>query len=310
MRSWISREIQERILGREGLDDDLELPPELLAEVAEVRAETITAELDPDDLDEEVSIAGLVMGRIAEERENQRKRANKILQELAGRAEIEVVGTWSKPEQPGKLGFAALDRDSLLRIDQLKLATGESPRIQRQVDTIYLGGLATRLLAEDSTDIAVALATVHHGTLANPDQRETYLEVCRELPDSVRQRLGFHLCDVPDGTHESRIAQCLQFLRPFSRIQTVELSLRQVLQTDFDALGARLITLPFSSVQTLLSGPEQQGGKALLGKIRGARCLVTDVPDSLNAKRLHRLSIDLYSYDPQGPLELGFSDAS
>jgi len=60
---------------------------------------------------------------------------------------------------------------------------------------------------------------VHFETIAARVGRHAYIEICREIPESVRQMLIFELDGIPEGTPQSRLIELSSVLKPFCRAQ-------------------------------------------------------------------------------------------
>lgn len=62
---------------------------------------------------------------------------------------------------------------------------------------------------------------IHFETMAGRIGRSAYIDLCREIPDTVRQLLIFELDGMPQGTPQSRLLDVLAVLKPFCRGQIV-----------------------------------------------------------------------------------------
>ncbi|WP_428248294.1 hypothetical protein [Ferrovibrio sp.] len=59
---------------------------------------------------------------------------------------------------------------------------------------------------------------VHFETLANRASRNTFIEFCREIPESIRQLLTMEVDGLPEGIPNSRVLEIVSVLRPFCRV--------------------------------------------------------------------------------------------
>lgn len=62
---------------------------------------------------------------------------------------------------------------------------------------------------------------IHFETIAGRTGRNAYIDLCREIPDAVRQLLIFEVDGLPEGTPQSRLLDVLSVLKPFCRGQKV-----------------------------------------------------------------------------------------
>lgn len=97
---------------------------------------------------------------------------------------------------------------------------------------------------------------VHFETLATRVSRDAYMELCRELPEAVRQLLVFELCGLPAGIPNSRIIDVTGVLCPFCRNIMVRISADHkrfdVLHTgNIDAVGFSLSGFHVSDAQRI-----------------------------------------------------------
>jgi hypothetical protein len=65
---------------------------------------------------------------------------------------------------------------------------------------------------------ALVVAPIHWDTLVQLQRRQTYLELCRQVPLPLNRRLGFALLDVAAGAWRDLIRDRLFPLRPFARL--------------------------------------------------------------------------------------------
>lgn len=62
---------------------------------------------------------------------------------------------------------------------------------------------------------------IHFETLASRAGRQAYVELCRMIPDAVRQLLVLELDGMPEGTPQSRLLEIIAVIKPFCRGQNV-----------------------------------------------------------------------------------------
>ncbi|HEX6958820.1 MAG TPA: hypothetical protein VF194_12610 [Ferrovibrio sp.] len=62
---------------------------------------------------------------------------------------------------------------------------------------------------------------IHFETLASRTGRLAYLDLCRTIPDAVRQLLVLELDGMPEGTPQSRLLEIIAVIKPFCRGQNV-----------------------------------------------------------------------------------------
>ncbi len=65
---------------------------------------------------------------------------------------------------------------------------------------------------------------IHFETLASRANREAYINLCRDIPDPIRQLLIFELDGLPDGAPQSRLIDMRSALAPFCRNMIVRLT--------------------------------------------------------------------------------------
>jgi hypothetical protein len=62
---------------------------------------------------------------------------------------------------------------------------------------------------------------IHFETLASRAGRQAYLDLCRTIPDAVRQLLVLEIDGMPEGTPQSRLLEIIAVIRPFCRGQNI-----------------------------------------------------------------------------------------
>lgn len=62
---------------------------------------------------------------------------------------------------------------------------------------------------------------IHFETLASRAGRQAYVDLCRAIPDAVRQLLVLELDGMPEGTPQSRLLEIIAVIKPFCRGQIV-----------------------------------------------------------------------------------------
>ncbi len=62
---------------------------------------------------------------------------------------------------------------------------------------------------------------IHFETIANRTSRQAYVDLCRMIPDAVRQLLILELDGLPEGTPQSRLLEIIAVIKPFCRGQNV-----------------------------------------------------------------------------------------
>lgn len=90
---------------------------------------------------------------------------------------------------------------------------------------------------------------IHFETIAARLGRQAYIELCREIPDAMRQLLIFEIDGIPEGTPQSRLLDVLAVLKPFSRGQIVRVpwnfrQFGQMTGTGLSSIGFDLSAAP------------------------------------------------------------------
>lgn len=111
---------------------------------------------------------------------------------------------------------------------------------------------------------------IHFETIAGRTGRNAYIDLCREIPDPVRQLLIFEVDGLPEGTPQSRLLDVLSVLKPFCRGQTVRVpwtfrQFSQVTGTGLNGIGLDLAAAPRGDAERIRILEEFAGGAAKVG---------------------------------------------
>jgi hypothetical protein len=112
-----------------------------------------------------------------------------------------------------------------------------------QLDCLALRAvLATLPDMERHGHAALVVAPVHWDTLVQLQRRQSYLDLCRQMPRQLNRQLGFSISDVAAGAWRDLIRDRLFPLKPFARffflcVQPDPAQIRQLVDLGVDALA-------------------------------------------------------------------------
>lgn len=103
------------------------------------------------------------------------------------------------------------------------LPSEADPALHAELDALT-AEFAVELLRPEGERGRLVQLPVHRATLSQKKFREMYVKICRSLLAVRRDRLIFDIHGIEDGTPSTRVAEYVQWLRPFCRSLTVTVS--------------------------------------------------------------------------------------
>lgn len=111
-------------------------------------------------------------------------------------------------------------------------------------------------ILDKSVDAAIDLLAMHNNnlmvlpisydTLATSQSRTRYLNLCKEIPEKIRDMLVFQIYRLPEGAPSSRVQSVVETLKPFSRyvFASVNLTNKDYRNLEQTGLAALCLILP------------------------------------------------------------------
>lgn len=164
------------------------------------------------------------------------------------------------------------------------------PLLFAELDALSVEYAAKRLKDAIDRHMLIQLP-VHRITLSSKKYREIYLKICHGMLANRKERVIFDIHGIDEGTPSNRIAEFLQWLRPYGK------SIAVTLDMDF-------ATLPgFSGINTLSVGTDirtlddasaiQKIGKfASRVKVANMKCHIHGISSKFQAELCLKLGID------------------
>lgn len=148
-----------------------------------------------------------------------------------------TVPTFAHPQMGSRIGY--LQTRDMLEVDEH--LDFEFQILDKSVDA------AIDLLAAHSQNLMVI--PVSYDTLATPQSRTRYLNLCKEIPEKIRDILVFQIYRLPEGTPSSRIQSVVETLKSFSRyvFASVALANKDYRNLEQTGLAAICLILPRNS---------------------------------------------------------------
>lgn len=139
-----------------------------------------------------------------------------------------------RPVWTCKTGFvesyiARLDRRSgndLLEYLQLVSDATTLAELTAEIDGVVLGRAVAALHQSLQAGCAPTVTLpVNYHTLNSANARESYLDLCRSIPEGYRKHLTFEITAVPETAPETRLLEIIQAIRACGRSTSVEVDL-------------------------------------------------------------------------------------
>jgi hypothetical protein len=182
------------------------------------------------------------------------------------------------------------DGDGIVRRGYAVVPADIDPVIYAELDALTVEFAAHQLKDAPDRQMVVQIP-VHRTTLSSKKYREMYLKICQGLLASRKDRVVFDIYGVDEGTPSNRVAEYLQWLRPYAKAVAITLDL------DFSTVAA------FSGVGALSIGVDIPGGEdasvvsrvgKFIGRVKAvnASCHVHGVSSKAQADICLQLGID------------------
>ena len=148
-----------------------------------------------------------------------------------------TVPTFLHPQMGSRAGY--LQTRDILEVDEY--LDFDFQILDKSVDA------AIDLLAAHSQNLIVI--PVSYDTLATPQSRTRYLNLCKEIPEKIRDILVFQIYRLPEGAPSSRIQSVVETLKSFSRyvFASVSLTNKDYRNLEQTGLAAICLILPRNS---------------------------------------------------------------
>lgn len=194
---------------------------------------------------------------------------------------------------PASVLLLAFDPRTSAQLDRYRRKAGQDPALLFELDKFVLERHLLLLMEELRMGGDVALVDVHYETLASRCSGDAYTALLEEIPDDLRAMLGFNICGVPHGVYAPKVARLVSALRPFSRLQAVEVDIRRPELPDLPTIRAPMVTVSFHAP----AGPESpchERFRTLLSRAHACkvRVLVRRVPRGWSACLRERFPVD------------------
>ncbi len=145
-----------------------------------------------------------------------------------------TVPTFVHPQMGSKSGY--LQTRDMLEVDEY--LDFDFQILDKSVDA------AIDLLAMHSNNLMVL--PISYETLATSQSRTRYLNLCKEIPEKIRDMLVFQIYGLPEGAPSSRVQSVVETLKPFSRyvFASVNLTNKDYRNLEQTGLAALCLILP------------------------------------------------------------------
>ncbi|WP_096704912.1 hypothetical protein [Magnetospirillum sp. 15-1] len=183
-----------------------------------------------------------------------------------------------------------VDEDEVGHYGYDVLPAEADPLLFAELDALAVEYGAKRL--KEATDRQmIVLLPVHRVTLSSKKYREMYLKICHGLLANRKERVIFDIHGIDEGTPSNRIAEYMQWLRPYAKFIAITLDM------DFATLS------PFSGTNAISIGTDirsldddaaiQKIGKfASRVKAANMKCHIHGISTKFQAELCLKLDID------------------
>ncbi len=290
--------IRAAVLGAQDLSEQgrLQRPPLTGATYEQLAAlETAVEEIPiaAEDLAAEGDLWQFLRARCRQSGEGGATRPRGILAELRRAARGEYEPALDGQGVPAPILLLALDARSTALVERYRRRAAQDPALLLDLDRFVLEHHLRLLIDELRMGGEVALVDVHYETLATRHGGDTYVALLEEIPEDLRAVLGFNLRAIPPGVYAPKVARLITALRPFSRLQAIEVDVRRPELPDLPTIRAPMITVPYEGLaeQESVSGERL---RTLLNRAHAckARVLLRRVPRGWGAAVRDRYAVD------------------
>ncbi len=216
-----------------------------------------------------------------------------IMAELRKTAHGEYEPALDGDGVPAPILLLAFDPRTHLQVERYRRKAGQDPTLLFELDKFVLERHLLLLMEELRMGSDVALVDVHYETLASRCGGDAYMALLEEIPDDLRAVLGFNICGVPPGVYAPKVARLVSALRPFCRLQAVEVDIRRPELPDLPTIRAPMVTVPFHAPAGS-EAPCNERFRTLLNRAHACkvRVLVRRVPRGWSACLRERYPVD------------------
>ncbi len=265
----IEEAIRAAVLGAEELAERGRLHRPPLDEEARRRLATVETSMEKVPVAAEDLAAGEDLWEILRARsrcgDGPRIHPAGILAELRRSAATEYEPALDCHGVPAPILLLAFDERSRELLERCGRRAAQNPARLLDLDKFVLERHLRLLIEEMRMGGEVALVDVHYDTLASRCSGDAYLALLEEIPEDLRTLLGFNIVAMPPGIYAPKVARMVSTLRPFSRLQALEVRLCRPEFPDLATIRAPMVTVPYEG----LAGHEATYGERL--RCLGAR---------------------------------------
>lgn len=284
----IAEEIREKLIG-----DSAE------GELAEVQVETSSVTIAQSELADDPDIASLLSRKLDEKIARLRQNQARLIKEAYEQAILTPQRVYTTDGMPAPVVTAALDPESSARLEALQAAVG-GDNLQSEIDLLILDRSIDYVVGSiDHGDKRFLIIPLHYSTLHAQKTRETYMRLCRKLPEAVRGAIGFSIREIPEHLHAGRASELVSQLRHFARLRMLHLTRPDLQGIQLREAGISAIALHYLALTAALRN-RPQALRVFIQEIQAqrARFVVTCVPDSAGARKAADQGATMVTFDP------------
>ncbi len=194
---------------------------------------------------------------------------------------------------PAPILLLAFDQRTAELVERCSRRAAHDPAQLLELDRLVLECHLRMLIEELRMGSDVALVDVHYDTLASRHSGDAYIALLEEVPEDLHPLLGFNICSIPAGIYAPKVARLVSALRPFSRLQAIEVDIRRGELPDLPTIRVPMVTVPYHG----LAGQQAGQGERLRTLVNRAhachaRILLRQVPRGWGPALRERYPID------------------
>lgn len=126
------------------------------------------------------------------------------------------------------------------------LPSGADPLLYAELDALTVEFASKKLRETDDRQLVVQIP-VHRETLSSKKYREMYLKICHGLLSLHREGVIFDVHGIDEGTPSNRVAEYMQWLRPYARAIAVTVDMDFSTMSVFAGTNAISIGIDFKA---------------------------------------------------------------